>query len=98
MIKKLFEIEYVSKETCQESPSEPPKESSDVSFKLPCYIDFEGHPINYLQDGLKQGFTGNLTKFSESLKRNATYTKVTKINKLVMFHAEFALIINSQDI
>jgi ubiquitin carboxyl-terminal hydrolase 14 len=68
--------------TNSEAPAEPAKETTEFQYKIPCNIAFEGNPINYLQDGIKLGLTGSVTKHSDTLNRDAVYQKVSRISHL----------------
>ncbi|KAL9108887.1 MAG: hypothetical protein Q9227_006418 [Pyrenula ochraceoflavens] len=71
---------FVSKLVSDEaSDSEEPVMSAEDFVKLNCHI---GKETNHLRDGIKEGLTEEIEKHSESLGRNATYTKTSSIDRL----------------
>lgn len=58
---------------------EQPVQTTESFLKLFCHIDVN---INHLRDGLLAGLTEQIEKRSESLGRDATYTKRSQISRL----------------
>lgn len=85
LIEELFTFEYQSVLNCMDNPEEPPKLILESNKKLMCVIDNQGNPVNFITEGLQAGLEGNLEKFSESLQRNAIYSKSMKISKLPQY-------------
>jgi len=54
-------------------------ESDDTFLKLDCHIDVN---TNHLRDGILAGLTEKIEKRSESLGRDAVYTKTSRISRL----------------
>ncbi|KAH0113848.1 ubiquitin carboxyl-terminal hydrolase, partial [Aureobasidium melanogenum] len=66
--------------TCDESDaSEEPVKGSDVFFKLNCNIRGD---TNHLREGVMIALDEKIEKRSESLGREATYTKTSRISRL----------------
>ncbi|THZ86000.1 cysteine proteinase [Aureobasidium pullulans] len=66
--------------TCDESSAtEEPVKSSDVFFKLDCNIRGD---TNHLREGVNIALNETIEKRSESLGREATYTKSSRISRL----------------
>lgn len=66
--------------TCDEpSATEEPVKSSDVFFKLDCNIRAD---TNHLREGVNIALNESIEKRSESLGREATYTKSSRISRL----------------
>jgi ubiquitin carboxyl-terminal hydrolase 14 len=63
---------------CDEGDEEPVV-SSDTFFKLDCHIDTD---TSHLRDGLASGLVEQLEKKSETLGRDAVYTKKSRVTKL----------------
>lgn len=80
-VQELFGIEFESTVLCQEV-EEPPTVLAEVSNKLTCIIDNEGHPVNQLSEGIEAGLFNRFEKHSPLLERDAVYTKQQCINKL----------------
>ncbi|CRG86224.1 ubiquitin carboxyl-terminal hydrolase 14 [Talaromyces islandicus] len=66
-------------ETAAREAGEEPVKSSDVFLKLDCHIDKE---TNHLGDGIKAGLEEKIEKRSETLGRDAIYTKKSSISRL----------------
>lgn len=64
---------------CDENPEEPHTKSNENFLQLSCFISQE---VRYLQAGLMCRMKETLTKFSPSLERDASYTKVSRIQRL----------------
>ena len=62
-----------------EAPEEEAIKSSDTFLKLECHIDKE---TSHLRDGLLNGLTEQIEKRSETLGRDAVYTKTSRISRL----------------
>ena len=67
---------------CNEAVEEEPYTINEEVLKLPCHIDNNNKPIDDLNAGLNISLTGEMEKNSQTLGRNAIYTKTSKINKL----------------
>ena len=79
-IDKYLAGKFVSTLTSDEaSDSEDPVTSTDEFIKLNCHI---GKDTNHLRDGIKEGLTEKLEKKSETLGRDAAYTKTSQIDRL----------------
>lgn len=59
--------------------NEPTIEADESFLKLSCHID---NDINHLSEGLKRGLTEEIEKRSETLGRDAIYTKTSEISRL----------------
>ena len=59
--------------------SEEKVQSTEQFLKLDCHIDKD---INHLRDGLLAGLTSQIEKHSNTLDRDAIYTKTSKISRL----------------
>uniref|UniRef100_A0A6G1S5L4 Ubiquitin carboxyl-terminal hydrolase n=1 Tax=Aceria tosichella TaxID=561515 RepID=A0A6G1S5L4_9ACAR len=64
---------------CDESPEEPVTKSNENFLQLSCFISQD---VRYLQAGLISRMKETITKFSPSLNRDASYTKVSRISRL----------------
>jgi ubiquitin carboxyl-terminal hydrolase 14 len=64
---------------CDESPDEPVTKSNESFLQLSCFISQD---VRYLQAGLISRMKETITKFSPSLNRDASYTKVSRISRL----------------
>ncbi|KAF2074152.1 hypothetical protein CYY_004555 [Polysphondylium violaceum] len=82
VIGKLFGIQAVEKFICKENPSEEPTFRKETLLKLACNITIE---TSYLLEGLKKGLEEEITKRSDSLGREAIYTKKTQISVLPQY-------------
>lgn len=79
-IDKYLSGHMVSTLKCNEdTPDEPPVETTDRFTNLKCHIS---QSINHLRDGLVVGLTEELEKNSPTLGRDAIYTKTSKITRL----------------
>ena len=58
-------------------------EMNEKVLKLTCQIENGPSPVSSLQEGLRLSFEGDIEKNSESLGRDAIWSKVSKINRLV---------------
>jgi ubiquitin carboxyl-terminal hydrolase 14 len=52
--------------------------TSESFLKLDCHID---HSINHLRDGILAGLSSKIEKHSDTLDRDATYTKTSQISR-----------------
>jgi len=82
VIGNLFECEMENTLKCLEAPDEPSTSNSEKVIRLSCHIDNGNKPIDLLNEGLKVALSGQVEKYSQSLGRNALYTKESKINSL----------------
>ncbi|CAH8577765.1 unnamed protein product [Schistosoma turkestanicum] len=63
---------------CTES-DEPETDSTETFTQLSCFMHQD---VKYLLTGIRNGLTGNLTKHSSLLNRNAVYKRVSLISRL----------------
>lgn len=63
---------------CSEA-EEPPTRSTESFLQLSCFISQD---VKYLQSGLRSKMSEQITKMSETLGRDAVYTKTSKISRL----------------
>ncbi|KAJ2948597.1 hypothetical protein O0L34_g7852 [Tuta absoluta] len=63
---------------CAEA-EEPPTRSTETFLQLSCFISQD---VKYLQSGLRSKMSEQITKLSQTLGRDATYTKTSKISRL----------------
>lgn len=63
---------------CSEA-DEPPTRSSETFLQLSCFISQD---VKYLQSGLRSKMSEQITKLSQTLGRDAVYTKTSKISRL----------------
>ncbi|XP_068620254.1 ubiquitin carboxyl-terminal hydrolase 14 [Battus philenor] len=63
---------------CSEA-DEPPTKSSETFLQLSCFISQD---VKYLQSGLRSKMSEQITKLSQTLGRDAIYTKTSKISRL----------------
>ncbi|CAH0401193.1 unnamed protein product [Chilo suppressalis] len=63
---------------CSEA-DEPPSRSKETFLQLSCFISQD---VKYLQSGLRSKMAEQITKMSETLGRDAVYTKTSKISRL----------------
>jgi ubiquitin carboxyl-terminal hydrolase 14 len=73
IIGNLFEIELDVTSKCAENEAEEHKHSKETCYKLPCFIDNGGNPIDNMSEGIEIGLKGELDKNSPSLGREARY-------------------------
>lgn len=64
---------------CDESTDEPPVTVKELFHKLNCHI---GISTNFMRDGLLSSLTEKVEKKSEVLKRNAVWTKTSRVSRL----------------
>jgi len=74
-----FESVMECDETAAKEGGEEPVYSEDLFFKLNCHITVE---TNHLRDGLAAGLKEQIEKRSETLGRDAMYTKTSRIARL----------------
>jgi len=79
LVAKLFSGEVVETWKNVESEEEPVLQKKDTFMKLVCHIS---NNTSHLIDGLKQGLTETISKYSEVLGREANYQKTTKLSHL----------------
>ncbi|KAF9819090.1 hypothetical protein SFRURICE_000755 [Spodoptera frugiperda] len=63
---------------CSEA-EEPPTRSTETFLQLSCFISQD---VKYLQSGLRSKMSEQITKLSQTLGRDAIYTKTSKISRL----------------
>ncbi|KAG4306081.1 hypothetical protein PORY_000069 [Pneumocystis oryctolagi] len=64
---------------CNETQDEPPVVSKEDFIKLNCHI---GMNTNYMIDGLREGLKEIISKHSEVLNREVTFTKTSRLSRL----------------
>ncbi|XP_041984685.1 ubiquitin carboxyl-terminal hydrolase 14 [Aricia agestis] len=69
-----LEVELV----CGEA-DEPPTKTTESFLQLSCFISQD---VKYLQSGLKSKMSEQITKMSQTLGRDAVYTKTSKVSRL----------------
>jgi len=79
VIDQYFGVRLATSMKNDENEEEPVVESSEESFNLSCFITAD---VRYLQSGLMSKLTEKISKYSESLSRDATYTKTSRIDRL----------------
>ena len=92
VIGDLFEIEMATQHTNKEDPTEV-TEITERVLKLTCQIENGANSADSIQEGLKLSMEGDIEKRSESLGRDAVWSKVTKINKLVSLNYLFVALV-----
>jgi ubiquitin carboxyl-terminal hydrolase 14 len=85
LIEKLFGVELETTLTNKECEAELPTSTKENVLKLSCHIDNNNKPIDHLSDGLKISLEGEIQKHSQMLDRDAVFSKVSKINRLVKY-------------
>ena len=78
-IDQYFSGEFTSTWKCDEALEEKETQSKESFLQLSCFISQD---VKYLQTGIKQRLEEKLTKHSQSLNRDAVYTKSSKISRL----------------
>ncbi|KAI5778676.1 ubiquitin C-terminal hydrolase-like protein [Geopyxis carbonaria] len=63
----------------EETPDEPPLESTESFLNLKCHITVN---TNFLRDGLMEGLKESIEKRSPTLERDAIYEKTSRITRL----------------
>lgn len=79
LIEQYFGGTYNTELKCIESEDEPPTKGKEEFLQLSCFISTD---VKYMHDGLHSKMQEQITKMSETLGRNALYTKTSKINRL----------------
>ena len=82
LIGDLFGLELATTYTNNEDPTEV-TENVENTMKLSCVIENGAKPADSLQQGLKLSLEGEIEKNSANLGRDAVWTKVSKVNRLV---------------
>ena len=82
VIQDFFGLEMQTKHTNKEDPTEVTDMTESV-FKLTCQIENGANPINSLSEGLKLSLEGEVEKNSPNLGRDAVWSKVSRVNRLV---------------
>lgn len=90
VIDTLFGVEFEKDLKCLECPDEPTVHKREAGRKLVCNVD--GGPgakvqVNYMNEGIKLGLSGELEKRSEILGRNAVWTTESRIARLPKYLA-----------
>lgn len=67
---------------CAEATDEAPKLTKETFLQLSCFISQE---VKYMHSGLKSKLQEQLTKNSETLGRDAVYTKTVLFLKKMQF-------------
>lgn len=70
-----FDVEW----KCVETEDEPPTKSIEQFLQLSCFISQD---VRYMHSGLRSKMQEQITKMSRALKRDAVYTKTSKIKRL----------------
>ncbi|XP_034097704.1 ubiquitin carboxyl-terminal hydrolase 14 [Drosophila albomicans] len=78
-IEQFFGGTFEVKMTADEAPDEPATISSENFLQLSCFISME---VKYMQSGLKSKMKEQLVKNSESLGRDAHYTRTYLVSRL----------------
>ncbi|KAH8376986.1 hypothetical protein KR093_002549, partial [Drosophila rubida] len=78
-IEQFFGGTFEVKMTSDEAPDEPATISSENFLQLSCFISME---VKYMQSGLKSKMKEQLVKNSESLGRDAHYTRTYLVSRL----------------
>jgi ubiquitin carboxyl-terminal hydrolase 14 len=78
IIKRLFALKMSVQYRCEEAENET-SESMELTFKLPCHI---GKDTSFLLTGLSQSLDEHITKFSQTLNREAVFVKKQRILRL----------------
>ncbi|KAL5022035.1 hypothetical protein ScPMuIL_001190 [Solemya velum] len=76
---QYFAGEFAVTMKCEEAEEEPEKKSKETFFQLSCFIEKE---VKYMHTGLRSRLEDHITKYSESLGRDAVYKKTCKLNRL----------------
>lgn len=85
VVDALFQIRYETKRKCLETDEEPEQTLSFSMRKIVCNITGGAGSkiqVNHLHEGIKLGLTGELTKRSEVLGRDAKYSNTHRITRL----------------
>jgi len=79
-IDKYLSGQMISTLKCdEETPDEPPLETTETFVSLKCHISVS---TNHLRDGLLSGLSEKIDKHSPSLDRDSVYTKTSLITRL----------------
>ncbi|KAH8263286.1 hypothetical protein KR044_006877, partial [Drosophila immigrans] len=78
-IEQFFGGTFEVKMSADEAPDEPATISSENFLQLSCFISME---VKYMQSGLKSKMKEQLVKNSESLGRDANYTRTYLVSRL----------------
>ncbi|EDV98878.1 ubiquitin carboxyl-terminal hydrolase 14 [Drosophila grimshawi] len=78
-IEQFFGGTFEVKMTADEAPDEPATISKENFLQLSCFISME---VKYMHSGLKSRMKEQLAKHSESLGRNANYTRTYLVSRL----------------
>jgi ubiquitin carboxyl-terminal hydrolase 14 len=78
-IDQYFSGEFTSTFKCVECPEEKETQNKEPFLQLSCFISQD---VKYLHTGIKLRLEESLTKYSDTLKRDAVYTKISKISRL----------------
>lgn len=79
LISQFFGGTFESTLKCNESEDEPATTAKEDFLQLSCFIAPE---TKYMFEGIKSKLKEQITKFSSSLQKDATYTKTSKITRL----------------
>ncbi len=78
-IDQYFSGEFTSNWKCDESSEEKETQNKESFLQLSCFISQD---VKYLQTGIKLRLEEKLTKHSQTLGRDAVYSKTSKISRL----------------
>lgn len=78
-IEQFFGGKFQVTMKCDEAPEEPVKVSDETFLQLNCFISPE---VKYMHSGVKSKLKETLTKNSDTLGRDALYSKSSLINRL----------------
>lgn len=100
-IDQYFGGEFESEMKCAEATDEEVTKSREKFLQLSCFIDQD---VKYMQTGLKNRMSENITKNSSALGRDAQYVKTNKIRRIpayltiqfVRFHYKEAKAVNAK--
>ncbi|XP_014600227.1 PREDICTED: ubiquitin carboxyl-terminal hydrolase 14 isoform X1 [Polistes canadensis] len=79
LIEQYFGGTFDTELKCIESEDESPTKGKEEFLQLSCFISTD---VKYMYSGLRNKMQEQITKMSESLGRDALYTKTSKINRL----------------
>ncbi|CAI4229298.1 unnamed protein product [Auanema sp. JU1783] len=78
-IEKFFKGKFIISQKCLEDDSEPEQTTSEDFFQLSCFLSAQ---VKYLQSGIKEKLTEEITKNSTTLSRDAKWSKKALIERL----------------
>ncbi|XP_043277672.1 ubiquitin carboxyl-terminal hydrolase 14 [Venturia canescens] len=78
-IEQYFGGSFDTELKCVEAEDEPPTKGKEDFLQLSCFISTD---VRYMHSGLRNKMQEQITKMSETLGRDAVYTKTSKISRL----------------